>query len=96
MQRSSGTASAGFAVARSRCSPAAVGVTGQITVPNTFVNGTVADAPQVNANFNALGAGALNRTGGTMTGTLTADDGRFTRRPARRRGATWARFARRR
>jgi hypothetical protein len=30
-----------------------------VTIPNTFVNGTVADADQVNANFNAL-AGALN------------------------------------
>lgn len=49
-------------------------LSGQITVPNTFVNGTVADAPQVNANFNALAANALNRTGGTMTGTLTTRD----------------------
>lgn len=47
-------------------------VTGQVTVPNTFVNGTVADATQVNANFNALATGALNRTGGTMTGPLNA------------------------
>lgn len=46
----------------------------QITIPNTFVNGTVADATQVNANFNAVGAGALNRTGGTMTGTLTTQN----------------------
>lgn len=42
-----------------------------ITVPNTFVNGTVADATQVNANFTSLANNALNRTGGTMTGGLT-------------------------
>lgn len=45
---------------------------GQITVPNTFVNHTTADATQVNANFNALAVSALNRTGGTMTGTLNS------------------------
>lgn len=49
-------------------------VDGQITIPNTFVNGTVADAPQVNANFTALGTGALNRAGGAMTGTLGVRD----------------------
>ena len=37
-----------------------------ISVPNTFTNGTAADATQVNANFAALAANALNRTGGTM------------------------------
>lgn len=42
-----------------------------ITIPNTFVNGTSADATAVNANFAALANNALNRTGGTMTGTLT-------------------------
>lgn len=42
-----------------------------ITIPNTFVNGTAADATQVNANFTSLANNALNRTGGTMTGTLT-------------------------
>lgn len=42
-----------------------------IVIPNTFVNGTAADATQVNANFSALANNALNRTGGTMTGTLT-------------------------
>lgn len=42
-----------------------------ITIPNTFVNGTVADADQVNANFNALSSNALNRSAGIMNGTLT-------------------------
>jgi hypothetical protein len=42
----------------------------QITPTYTFSNGQVADADQVNANFALLGS-ALNRTGGTMTGTLT-------------------------
>lgn len=42
-----------------------------ITLPNTFVNGTVADADQVNANFAALANTALNRTAGIMTGALT-------------------------
>lgn len=43
----------------------------QVTVTYTFINGTTADADQVNANFAKLGD-ALNRTGGTMTGTLTS------------------------
>lgn len=41
-----------------------------ITIPNTFVNGTAADATQVNANFSSLANNALNRTAGTMTGVL--------------------------
>jgi hypothetical protein len=45
-----------------------------IAVPNTFVNGTVADATQVNANFAALASSALNRNAGTMLGTLTSRD----------------------
>lgn len=43
-----------------------------ISVPNTFTNGTTADANQVNANFTALANGALNRAAGTMTGTLNS------------------------
>jgi hypothetical protein len=43
-----------------------------ITIPNTFTNGTVADGPQVNANFSALSSNALNRNGGTMLGTLNS------------------------
>jgi hypothetical protein len=50
-------------------------VWGQITVPNTFVPGTVASASQVNANFEALGISALNRSGGTITGTIAVDPG---------------------
>lgn len=45
-----------------------------ITIPNTFVNATVADANQVNANFTALAGNALNRNSGTMLGTLNARD----------------------
>jgi hypothetical protein len=50
-------------------------VAGQgITIPNTFVNGTTADANQVNANFAALAASAVNRNAGTMIGTLNVRD----------------------
>lgn len=42
----------------------------QITIPNTFIPGTTASADQVNANFSALGTSALNRAGGTITGTI--------------------------
>lgn len=41
-----------------------------IGIPNTFVNLTTADADQVNANFAALAANALNRNGGILGGTL--------------------------
>jgi hypothetical protein len=47
-------------------------VNGQVTIPNSFTNGTTADADQVNANFTALGTQSLNRTGGTMTGTMSS------------------------
>jgi hypothetical protein len=43
----------------------------QITPTYTYVAGTVINPDEVNANF-ALLQNALNRTGGTMTGTLTA------------------------
>lgn len=46
-------------------------VSAQVTVPYpNFTAGTIADPAQVNADFAALSTGALNRTGGTMTGTL--------------------------
>lgn len=61
----------GLLLALAVCSPAA----GQgIVVPNTFNNGTTADADQVNANFAALVNNALNRAGGTMTGSLQTID----------------------
>lgn len=44
----------------------------QITVPNTFVASTRIVSADVNQNFSTLGTNALNRTGGTMTGTLTS------------------------
>jgi len=50
----------------------AVPAAAQITIPNTFTALTTADPDQVNANFTQLGNQALNRTGGTMTGTLTS------------------------
>lgn len=54
---------------------AAVALSGQsITIPNTFVNDTTADAIQVNANFTALATNALNRNSGTMLGTLNSRD----------------------
>lgn len=43
----------------------------QVTIPNTFTAGTTISSSQVNLNFATLGANALNRTGGTMTGGLT-------------------------
>lgn len=46
-------------------------ISGQgIVIPNTFVTRTAANPNEVNANFTALSNGALNRAGGTMTGTL--------------------------
>lgn len=48
-----------------------VGAAAQITVPHTFVPGGVITAAQMNANFDELESKALNRTGGTVTGTLT-------------------------
>jgi hypothetical protein len=64
----------------------------QISPTYTFVDGTVISAAQVNANF-ALLQNALNRTGGTMTGTLTAQvilpDGDNTRNLGSA-GASWA------
>jgi hypothetical protein len=44
----------------------------QITIPNSFTTNTVADPDQVNTNFSTLGSQALNRTGGTMTGTINS------------------------
>jgi hypothetical protein len=41
------------------------------TVPNVFSSGTVISSAAMNANFSTAYANALNRTGGTMTGTLT-------------------------
>lgn len=46
--------------------------TAQITIPNTFTPGTTITSSTVNTNFTELGTNALNRTGGTMTGTLTS------------------------
>lgn len=42
----------------------------QITVPNTFVPLSRIVSADVNENFSTIAAAALNRSGGTMTGTL--------------------------
>lgn len=47
------------------------GLAGQITIPYTFTAGTIIDPDQMNTNFTTIGTGALNRSAGTMTGTLT-------------------------
>lgn len=48
-------------------------VAAQVSPTYTFTAGTTISPDEVNANFALLG-NALNRTGGTMTGTLTARD----------------------
>lgn len=67
-------------------------VEAQITPTYTFISGTLINPDEVNANF-ALLNNALNRTGGTMTGTLTArvivPDGDNTRNFGSV-GASWA------
>lgn len=42
------------------------------SVPYSFSSGTVIRSAEVNANFSDVYSNALNRTGGTMTGTLTS------------------------
>lgn len=49
-------------------------VVAQVTVPFSFSPNSTILSSQVNSNFSTLGNGALNRTGGTMTGTLTAQN----------------------
>lgn len=45
-------------------------VSAQVTIPYNFTAGTTIDPDQMNSNFSAVGNGALNRTGGTLTGGL--------------------------
>jgi hypothetical protein len=45
-----------------------------ITVPYIFVTATTASASEVNSNFSAVIAKALDKTGDTMTGTLVVPD----------------------
>jgi hypothetical protein len=52
-----------------------MGASAQVSVPNTFVTGTPILASEMNANFDALESGALNRTGGTITGNIAVDSG---------------------
>ena len=47
----------------------------QVSVPNTFAPGDVIYSAQANANFAALSADSLNRTGGTLTGNMTVSPG---------------------
>lgn len=42
----------------------------QISITYSFTGGTIIDPDQVNSNFSALANNALNRTGGTLTGTI--------------------------
>lgn len=44
------------------------------SVPNVFTSGSVISSSAVNTNFSTAYANALNRTGGTMTGTLNSRD----------------------
>jgi hypothetical protein len=53
-------------------------VQAQIGIPYTFSAGTVIDPDQMNANFSTVGNSALNRTGGTITGTLNSMGGSLT------------------
>lgn len=46
----------------------------QLTAPYSFSSGSVISSSQINANF-ALLQNALNRTGGTITGNITASAG---------------------
>ena len=46
----------------------------QIAVPYTFAPSTRISSANVNANFSAVGDGALDRTGGTMTGALVTQN----------------------
>lgn len=50
----------------------AVPASAQITIPNTFIANTRILSADVNENFTELGDKALNRTGGTLTGTLAS------------------------
>jgi hypothetical protein len=45
-----------------------------ISIPFSFSPSTKALSAQVNSNFTALGTAALNRTGDTMTGTITSQN----------------------
>lgn len=47
----------------------------QVSVPNTFVTGARILASEMNANFDALESGSLNRGGGTITGNIAVDSG---------------------
>lgn len=62
-------------------------------VPHTFTAGTRIISSEVNTNFSTAYANALNRTGGTMTGTLTARDIAADTGGTRNIGASGTRFA---
>jgi hypothetical protein len=46
----------------------------QITVPHTLADGETIDAARLNTNFTTIAGDACNRTGCTMTGTVTVKD----------------------
>jgi hypothetical protein len=47
----------------------------QVGIPNSFAPGDIIYSSQANANFTALGNDSLNRTGGTLTGNISASAG---------------------
>lgn len=47
----------------------------QVTLPNSFTVGDTIYSSQVNANFTELSNNSLNRTGGNLTGNITANAG---------------------
>lgn len=71
---------------------AATPVAAQISVPNALSDGETIDAARLNTNFNQF-ADALNRTGGTMTGTLTTRNVIADGNNTRDIGATGTRYA---
>ncbi len=55
------------------CTAVALVGSAQITIPNSFTAGTTISSSTMNANFTEIGTKALNRTGGTITGTVSVD-----------------------
>ena len=47
----------------------------QISLPNSFSPNTTIYSSEVNANFSTISSKALDRTGGTLTGNISADAG---------------------
>lgn len=54
---------------------AALPVSAQITIPNTFTPLSIISSSDFNENFTELGTKSLNRTGGTITGNVSVSSG---------------------